>query len=224
MSKTYYWITACTASVWGFAVLAGSGCVMKSTYEAALQENIATKAELDDSREEQKVLVRQAKEIELQNADVMREAEAAVAALKQAQDEAEQERQQFERHIATLKQKVAQATKQQRGLRYQLTVAKENAAALQESIDAYQQQFKDGSAASAAVEATVHKPFDPSTIPIPQDLPAVPAVTPPTPAPAPAPTPAPAARPVQPPQPPADEGLLTSLKNWLLSLWHSVFS
>jgi peptidoglycan DL-endopeptidase CwlO len=212
------------ASVWGVAMLASSGCVMKSTYEAALQENIATQAELNNAREEQKVLVRQAKEIELQNADVMREAEAAVAALKQAQDDVEQERQQFAQHIATLKQKVAQATKQQHGLRYQLTVARENAAALQESIDAYQQQFKDGAAASSPLEATVHKPFDPSTIPIPQDLPAVPAVTPPTPSPAPAPTPAPAARPVQPPQPPPDEGFFTSLKNWLFSLWHSVFS
>lgn len=224
MARTHHWITACTTSVWGLVMLASSGCVMKSTYEAALQENIATKAELTSAREEQKVLVRQAKEIELQNVDVMREAEAAVAALRQAQDDAEQERQHFEQHVATLKQKVVQATKQQHVLRYQLTVAKENGAALQESIDAYQQQFKDGSVASQAAEATVHKPFDPSTIPIPQDLPAAPVVTPPTPSPAPTPTPAPVARPAQPSQPPPDEGLFTSLKNWLLSLWHSVFS
>jgi hypothetical protein len=209
-----------------FAIFTFAGCVMQSTYDGALQEGMTTRAELTRVKDEQKVLARQVSDMELLNADVVREAEAAASALLQAKDEAEQQRQQAEQQIVKLQQKAAQATKQQRALRYELTVAKENASALQELIDVYQRKIRDGAmvtASSPVPEPAVHKPFDPSTIPVPQDLPEVPAVSPPKPTP-PVPAPTPSTNSAKSPQPPADEGWVSSIKSWLLSLWHSVFS
>ena len=206
------------------AIFTVSGCVMQSTYEAALQEGMTARAELALAKDEQRVLARQVSDMELLNADVVREAEAAASALLEAKDEAEQKRQQAEQQIVKLQQKTAQATKQQRALRYELTVAKENASALQELIDVYQRKIRDGAvvpASSPVPDPAVHKPFDPSTIPVPQDLPAVPAVSPPKPT---APAPTPSTNSAKSPPPPPDEGWVSSIKSWLVSLWHSVFS
>ena len=206
------------------AIFTVSGCVMQSTYDAALQEGMTARAELARAKDEQRVLARQVSDMELLNADVMREAEGAASALLQAKDDAEQKRQQAELQIVKLQQKAAQATKQQRALRYELTVAKENASALQELIDVYQRKIRDGAvvaASSPVPDPAVHKPFDPSTIPVPQDLPAVPAVSPPKPT---APAPTPSTNSAKSPPPPPDEGWVSSIKSWLVSLWHSVFS
>ena len=209
-----------------FAIFTGGGCVMQSTYDAALQEGMTTRADLAHAQDEKKVLARQVSDMELLNADVVREAEAAASTLLRAKDEAEQERQEAQQHLTRLQQKAAQATKQHRTLQYELAVAKENASALQELIDVYQRKIRDGAvvaASSPVPEPPVHKPFDPSMIPVPQDLPAAPAVSPPKPTP-PASAPTPSTNPAKSPQPPADESWISSIKGWLVSLWHSVFS
>ena len=209
-----------------FAIFTGGGCVMQSTYDAALQEGMTIRGELARAQDEKKVLARQVSDMELLNADAVREAEAAASALRQAKDEAEQERHQAQQHFSRLQQKAAQATKQQRALQYELAVAKENASALQELIDVYQRKIRDGAVVTGSPpvpEPAVHKPFDPSTIPVPQDLPAAPAVSPPKSTP-PAPAPTPSMNSTKSPQPPADEGWISSIKSWLMSLWHSVFS
>ena len=198
---------------------------MQSTYDAAVGEGRAAKTELARALEEQKVLTRQVSEMEMRNADAVRKAETAVAAMQLAEDEADRERQQIEQHLATLKQKVAQATKQQHKLQYELTVAKENGAALQELIDVYQRKMRDaGGPVASSTDPAVPKPFDPTTIPLPQDLPPAPAVTPPQPAPPPSPAPTPTANPRRPAQSSQDDGWFASIKNWLASLWRSVFS
>ena len=223
-----YTVHTIVMSLCGLTMFAAGGCVMQSTYDAALEEGMIAKRELARAKEEQKLLARQVSDMELLNADVVREAEAATSALRQASDNAEQERQLGQQRLAKLQQRATQASKQQRSLRYELTVAKENTAALQELIDVYQKKVRDGAvgaAESPVAEPAVHKPFDPSTIPVPQDLPAAPAVTPPQQSvPTPTPTPAPSASPAKHTPPPPDEGWLSSISNWLLSLWHSVFS
>jgi hypothetical protein len=217
-------ITTALRSYCVLAMFSTAGCVTQSTYDAALQEGITTRSELERTKDEQRILTRQVSELELRNADVMREAEAALAALHQAGDEAEREYQAIEQRLGKLAQKVTQATKQQRALQYELTVAKENGAALQELIDVYQRKVRDNDPITSTAEPAVHKPFDPSTIPLPQDLPAAPAVTPPQPTPPPTPAPTPAASPTRHSQPPQDDGWFSSITNWLVSLWRSVFS
>jgi len=216
-------ITVPLTSYCALALFSAVGCVTQSTYDAALQEGITTRAELERVKEEQRILARQVSELELRNADVVREAEAAVEAMRQVGDEADREHQAIEQRLGKLTQKVAQATKQQRALQYELTVAKENGAALQELIDVYQRKVRDNGVITSAAEPAVHKPFDPSTIPVPQDLPAVPAVSPPKPT-TPVPAPTPSTNSAKSPQPPPDEGWVSSIKSWLVSLWHSVFS
>ncbi len=205
-----------------FALCAVSGCVSQSTYDAVVQEGLMTRAELDRIQEEHRVLIRQANDLERMNADSVREAESIVAAVQQAKDDAEDERQAAELRIARLKGKVAQAAKQHNALQYELKVAKENTGALQEMIDVYQRKMRDGASAHTAqtTEPAVHRPFDPSTIPPPQELPAPSAVEPPKPV---AP-PTQAASPAKRTQDPVDEGWFDSIKDWLVSLWRSVFS
>jgi hypothetical protein len=207
-----------------FALIVTVGCVMQSTYDTAVQDTVTTRTELARALEEQKTLTRQVSDMELQNAEAVREAEAAVAALRQAQDEADHERQQIEQQLTKLRQKLGQAAKQQHALKYELTVAKENGAALQEMIEVYERKLRNDGPIASAAEPAVHKPFDPSTIPVPQDLPPAPAASAPQPLPAPTPAAAPPATPANAARPSADDGWFTNIKNWLVSLWQSVFS
>ena len=211
-----------------FTMLTASACVMKSTYDEVVQEGESTKSELDRAREEQKLLSRQVSQIERSNAESMREAETATAALQQAKDDVERHRQLSEEQFARLKQKLSQLTKQQGALQYELTVAKENSAALQELIEVYQKKLRDGAgtgpATSSALEPPAPKPFDPASIPLPQDLPPpspTPSVEPSKPAAATPGTPAPASKPLAEPK---DAGWFSGIKEWLISLWRSVFS
>ena len=204
------------------AILMVNGCVMKSTYDAAVQEGITTKAELDRMKEEQSLIIRQVSRMEQSNAETMRDAETASAALQQAKEEADRERQTGEAQIFKLKQKLAQLAKQQHAMEYELTVAKENTAALQEMIEVYQKKVRDGVAAFPSSTPVVSKPFDPSTIPPPQELPPPPTVEqakPPT-----SPAPAPASTPGKSSADPGESGWLSSVKDWIVSLWRAVFS
>ena len=207
-----------------FALIVGGGCVLQSTYDTAVQDTVTTRTELARALEEQKTLTRQVSDMELENADAVREAEVATGALRQAHDAADRERQQIEQQLARLGQKLAQAAKQQHSLKYELMVAKENGAALQEMIDVYERKLRNGSPSSSVAEPAVQKPFDPSTIPVPQDLPLAPAAAAPQPLPGPTAAAAPAPSPAKAPHPSADEGWFTNIKNWLVSLWQSVFS
>ena len=202
-----------------------NGCVSQSTYDAVVQEGLMTRSELDRIQEEHNALVRQANDLERINADSMREAETILAAIQQAKDDAEDERRAAEMHIARLNAKAVQAAKQHHALQYELNVAKENTGALQEMIDVYQRKGRDGAPTHPqATEPAVHKPFDPSTIPPLQDLPAPSAVEPPKPVAPPPPSPPPAASPTHRAQDPVDVGWFESIAGWLVSLWRSVFS
>ena len=209
-----------------FALCTVNGCVSQSTYDAVVQEGLMVRSELDRIQEEHKALVHQANDLERMNADTMREAETIVAAVQQAKDDAEAEHHAAEIRLARLKAKAAQAAKQHNALQYELNVAKENTGALQEMIDVYQRKMRDGASThpAQATEPAVHKPFDPSTIPPLQDLPAPSAVEPPKPVAPPPPASAPAASPTQRTQDPVDIGWFDSIKGWLVSLWRSVFS
>ena len=201
------------------------GCVMKSTYDAAVYEGSIAKAELDRLKEEQSLLIRQVSRMEQSNAETMRDAETASAALLQVKEEADRERQTGEMQILKLKQKIAQLAKQQHAVQYELTVAKENTAALQELIEVYQKKVRDGVAAipsSSSTDTQVSKPFDPSTIPPPQELPPPPAVAPAKPVTIPAQGSSAASG--KPSADPGDSSWFSSVKGWIISLWRAVFS
>lgn len=209
-----------------FTILTASGCVMKSTYDAVVQEGENTKSELERARDEQKLLSRQVSQIERSNAEAMQEAEASRAAVQQAIEDVERQRQMTEVQLTRLKQKIAQLTKQHSAVQYELTVAKENTAALQELVEVYQKKVRDGAGtgtgSSPALEAPAPKPFDPASIPMPQELPApTPSVEPSKPGAAATETPVQLSKPVEEPK---NSGWFSGIKDWILSLWRSVFS
>ena len=88
MVKAKHRITIATLSLCGVVMFAASGCVMQSTYDAAVQEGLTTKTELARALEDQKTLTRQVSDMELLTADAVREAEAAVDALQRARADA----------------------------------------------------------------------------------------------------------------------------------------
>ena len=209
-----------------FTILTASGCVMKSTYDAVVQEGESTKSELERARDEQKLLSRQVNQIERSNAEAMQEAEASRAAVQQAIEDVQRQREMTEAQLTRLKQKIAQLTKQHSALQYELTVAKENTVALQELVEVYQKKVRDGAGtgpgSSPALETPAPKPFDPASIPMPQELPApTPSVEPSKPAAVATETPAQLSKPVAEPK---NSGWFSGIKEWILSLWHSVFS
>ncbi|MGE5710101.1 MAG: hypothetical protein ACM34B_07920 [Nitrospira sp.] len=201
---------------------------MKSTYDAVVQEAEFNKTELEMAREEQKALARQVTSLEGQNREVMRDAEATVAAAQQAKTEAETQRRTAEEQQARLKQKLAQLVRQQAALRDDLHVAKENTGALQELADVYQRKIREqaagiGTAGTTREVARAPEPFNPATLPSPEVLPSPKA--------APEPAAPPAATSPTPPAPPAprapepeESGWFSAIKEWVVSLWRSVFS
>jgi hypothetical protein len=218
----------------GVACLAimSAGCVMKSNYDAVVQESDSYKLELEQAREEQKLYAKQVKELEQSNKDLMRDVEATVTSTLKAQTDMEAERRHAEDQQYKLKQKIWQLLKQQEAMRGELAVAKENGAALQELVDVYKRKVaelpRDVVASSTPDVTPAPKPFDPALLPPVQDLP------PPTPAPAvepskaasATPTPAPATPPLPAKQKPesAESGWLSTIKEWVVSLWRSIFS
>ncbi len=195
-----------------------NGCVMKSTYDAAIQESRFLKEELERAKDEQRLLARQTKELERQNQEATRDAEATVIAVLQAKTDRENERRLTEEQQANLRQKILVLVKQQDVMRKDLVIAKENSAALQELVDVYQRKLAElpkHTAAPSPADSTL-KPFDPSLLPPAQELPSPQAVTEPS-----KPTPAP---PAKQQAEPADAGWLSVIKEWVVSLWRSVFS
>lgn len=217
------------AAIWTicFVTTTAGGCVMKGTYDAVIQESEFTRAELEHAKEEQKSLARQVTQLEGQNAETMRDAEAAVAAAQRMKSEVEEQKRTAEEQQARLKQKLAQLARQQGALRDELAVAKENTAALQEMVEVYQKKVSDlrgaGAASSAPEVARATEPFNPATLPPPEALPvpkpALEAPAPPA-ATTPATTPAPAPKTPE----PEESGWLSTIKGWVVSLWRSVFS
>ena len=217
------------AAIWTicFVTTTAGGCVMKSTYDAVIQESEFTRAELEHAKEEQKSLARRVTQLEGQNAETMRDAEAAIAAAQRMKSEAEEQKRTAEEQQARLKQKLAQLAKQQGALRDELAVAKENTAALQEMVEVYQKKVSDlrgaGAASSVPEVARATEPFNPATLPPPEALPVPkPALE--------APAPPAATTPATPPPPapkapePEESGWLSTIKGWVVSLWRSVFS
>ncbi|HSB44822.1 MAG TPA: hypothetical protein VLD60_07415 [Nitrospira sp.] len=204
-----------------------SSCVMKSTYDASVRETDSLKAELERAKEEQRLYAKQVKELEQSNNDTMQDAEATLTATMRAQTDVEAERRLAEEQEAKLKQKIAQLIRQHHAMRGEIAVARENGAALQELVEVYKKKIaelpRDNVVSSSPNMTPTSKPFDPALLPPVQDLPPpAPAVEPSKPAPAPAPSTSPV--PAKHKQEPAESGWLTTIKEWVVSLWRSIFS
>jgi DNA repair exonuclease SbcCD ATPase subunit len=215
------------------AVITSGGCVMNSTYNAAVEEAQAVKGELERTKEEQRILSRQVSELEKLNAESLRDIEVIAAEAEQEKTDADRQRREAEEQQAKLRQKIPQLIRQHGTLQDDLAVERKNQAALQELIEVYKKKVADlrneSAVASSPEVALAPKPFDPAALPPAQTLPEpVPAAEPLKPEPAP-PMPATPPAAVAPPatteqkSEPSDSGLLSTIKGWIVSLWHLVF-
>lgn len=207
-------------------VALGAACVKKSTYEAVLRETDFAKAEIDRAKEEQRLLDGRVRQLEQMNAVAMRDAETTAAMAQQAKDEAEKQRKLTEDQQEKLSQKIAQLTRQQAAFEKAIVIAKENGAALQELVEVYQKKVRDaagGTSPASVPQDAVQKPFDPAALPPAQELPApAPVLEPAKPQVGPSPeSPPPQSKPT--PEP-AEASWLGTIKDWIVSLWHSIFS
>ncbi len=210
----------------------GSGCVMKSTYEQALADLDATKAELEQAKTQSRALEREAAELERLKVDLTRQFEAATTNLQQAKQDIENEQAAAQRQLSQLNQKLSQLAAQQNSLRVALQRAQDERPALQTTIDKFKSKLgeTDGPRApSFTTYAPVSPPVGDPQVPSPAVADQVRAVPDPAPQPAAASAPVEQSgvktdRPRTAAAEPAEEGIFSTIKGWVLSLWHSIFS
>ena len=226
-------IHTATAGMLCLAALTTGACVMPSTYGEAVADLEATKAELDSTRTQSQVLTEQVSELQQLKIDLARQMDAASSALHQAKQEMETEHTALQKRLSKLNRTINQLTAQQHSLRYALQRANEERPALQSIVERYKSKLGEGDGPRA--------PLSPPPI-APTNEQAETALAPPAQVatqtdPAPKPTVTTPAGPTNPtaanpkPQPankqtsePVEEGWLSMLKGWVISLWQSIFS
>ena len=222
-----------TAGMMCLATLTIGACVMPSTYDAAVVDLETTKAELDSTKTQSQRLTEQVSELQQHKIDLARQMEAASSALQQASQAMEAEHNASQERLSKLNRTISQLTAQQNSLRYALKRANEERPALQSIVEKYKSKLgeADGPRAPLSLPPIAHTNEQaeralapPAQAPVPND-------------PAPQPTVTTSAAPADPtaanlkPQPadkqtsePVEEGWLSSLKGWVISLWRSIFS
>jgi len=215
-------------------VFVTAGCAWKSTYDEAVAEKEGAKAELQSVKLEQDRLAEQAKGMQPLTQQARQQAEQASASLRDAIDAAEGERKIADERQAKLARLIDQLSVQQNSLRQAMRQAKAEQPRLQAAVEKYREQLEEADRLSAAALPPplppIHDPIAPAAgqpLPASASQPTVThaSVSSPPSVPSSNPLPSPAARPatkrgVQ----PAEEGFFASITDWLVSLWHSLFS
>ena len=226
-------IHTATAGMLCLAALTTGACVMPSTYDEAVADLEATKAELDSSRTQSQVLTEQVSELQQLKIDLARHMEATSSAVQQAKQKRETEHTASQERLNKLNRTISQLTAQQNRLLYALQRANEEQPALQSNVERYTSKLSEADGPRA--------PLSPPPIAPTNEL-AETALAPPAQVaaqtdPAPKPTVTTPAAPADPttanpkPQPankqtsePVEEGWLSTIKGWVISLWQSLFS
>jgi hypothetical protein len=206
---------------------------MQSTYDDVMTDLEATRSELESAKAQKQALAREVAAFEQTTKEATREAEAAAASVRQARDEADSERKAGEERIAKLMRTISRLVGAQGSLLTALHAAREDSRALKSTVEMYKTKLN-----SADGLRTPSFPSQPAGGDVPGSTPPdIPvqgqAAASSTPSPITSPSPAPPepaqAKPMppasqSPPVAPADEGWVSSIKGWLLSIWRSVFS
>jgi ABC-type transporter Mla subunit MlaD len=224
-----------TATAWMLCCVAltTSACVMSSTYNEAVTDLDATKAEIDSTRTQSKVLTEQVNELQQLKVELARQKEEISLAVQQAQHSMQAEHAASQSRLNRLSRAISQLNAQQRRLLYALQRANEERPELQSMVEGYKSKLGEVDGPGGALSPTPIVPTNeqagtalapPSqvaaqTAPVPN-----PTVTTP-----PAPTDPAAVNPK--PQPPnkqtsepVEDDWLSTLKGWVIAFWQSIFS
>jgi uncharacterized protein YdiU (UPF0061 family) len=199
---------------------------MSSTYNEAVADLDATKAEVDSTRTQSKVLTEQVNELLQLKVELARQKEEISLTLQQAKQSMQAEHAASQTRLNRLTQTIGQLSDQQRRLLYALQRANDEQPALQSMVEEYKSKLGAAEGSRAQLSPTPISPANgqaetaiapPSQVAV-QTAPN-PIVTAP-------------ANPVNPkPQPankpttePVEDDWLTMLKGWILAFWQSIFS
>lgn len=226
-------IHTATAGMLCLAILTTGACVSRSTYDAAIADLEATKAELGSTSTQSQVLIEQVSELQQLKIDLARQMEAAWSAFLQAKQKMETEHTASQERLSKLIRMISQLTAQQNSLRYALQRANEEQPTLQSIVERYTSKLGEADGFRGPLSTPPISPIGeqaeralafPAQGPAQTDLAPNPTVT--TPAASADPT---AANPK--PQPankqtsePVEDDWLSMLKRWVISLWRSIFS
>lgn len=226
-------IHTATAGMLCLATLTTGACVTRSTYAVAVADLEATKAELDNTSIQSQVLTEQVSQLQQLKIDLASQMEAASSALLHATQQMEAEHTASQKRLSTLHRTISQLAAQQNSLRYALHSANAARSVLQSLIERYRSKLGEADGPKAPLSTPSVERTDqpaktalapPAQVASQTDPAPKPTVT--TPAASADPT---AANPT--PQPankqtsePVEEGWLSMLKGWVISLWRSIFS
>ena len=224
-----------TATAWMLCCVAltTSACVMSSTYNEAVTDLDATKAEIDSTRTQSKVLTEQVNELQQLKTELARQLEEISLAVQQAQRLMQAERAASQSRLNRLSRAISQLNVQQRSLLYALQRANEERPELESMVEGYKSKLGEvdgpgGALSSTPIVSTNEQAgtalAPPSqvaaqTAPVPNSTVTTPAA--PTDPAAVNPKPQPA---IKPTPEPVEDDWLSIIKGWVTAFWQSLFS
>ena len=226
-------IHTATAGMLCFLALITSACVMSSTYNEAVADLDATKAEIDNTRTQSKVLTEQVNELQQLKVELARQKEEISLAVQQAQHSMQAEHAASQARLSRLTRAISQLNVQQRRLLYALQRANEERPALQSMVEGFKSKLDEVDGSRGPLSPTPIAPTNeqggtglgpPSqvpgqTTPVPNPTVTTPAApTDPT-----AVNPKPQ-QPIKPTAEPVEDDWLSTIKGWILAFWQSIFS
>ena len=208
--------------------LTTGACVTRSTYDTAAADLEAAKSEIHSTRTETQELTEQVSDLQQRQIGLAKQMKVASLALQQAMKEMKAERVASQKRLSKLNRTIQDLTAQQKSLRYVLNRATKEQTRLQSAVDSHTSNLDEAEGFSAS---PVPPPAEPDKIAL-----VSPAQTPVPNEPAPKPTvtttaasinqtatnPKPQPAGIQPSEP-VEEDWLSFFKNWIASLWQSVF-
>jgi len=198
--------------------LTTGACVTRSTYDSAVADLEATKAELDSTRAQSRVLTEQVSELQQRNIDLARQMEAVSSELQRATQQMKAEHAALQARLSKLNRIISQLIAQQSRLRYALKRAYEEQPMLESIVEKYKFKLSatDGSSAPPSLPPIEGANQQAETAPAPSGQVATqtdPAAANPKPSPV-----------NEQASEPVEDDWLSLLKGWIISLWRSIFS
>lgn len=223
-----------TAGMLCLATISAGACVAQSTYDIAVTDREAVKAELDDTRLQSQALTEQVSELQQRKTDLARQMEAASSGLQQATQQMKAEHVALQERLSRLNHIISQLIAQRNRLLYALQRVNEERPSLESIVEGYKSKLSeaDGSRvplspspiqrtdqqAEMALVPPAHVATQADPTPNPNPTVTAPAVSE-------GPTAADSKSPPANKQTtePTEEDWLSMLKGWAISIWRSIF-
>jgi cell division protein FtsB len=226
-------IRALTAGLLCVATLTTGACVTRSTYDSAVVDLEAVKAELDSTRVQSQALTEHVNELQQRKIELARQMGAVSSELQRATQQMKAEHAALQARLSNLNRIISQLIAQQSRLRYALKRAYEEQPMLESIVEKYKFQLSEADGSSAppsslpiegANQQAERALAPPAQVATQTDPALKPTVT----------TPAASADPTvanqkpspvnNPPFEPIEDDWLSVLKGWVISVWRSIFS